>query len=161
MKVVYIIFIDCFVVCHPFHVSHFCSAKTRWPTAHPPGGATFDHAHGQGLARSSPLARDLQRQCLGVSSHRVLEHAKRTDCLMRLEIQKEKPTWRSGCEEYNVVHNNSLDFADALCEALRVGKLPRQEGMSSKKPGLQDVRGLAVTGSATSVWIGFLVSYKW
>ncbi|CAL1159210.1 unnamed protein product [Cladocopium goreaui] len=46
--------------------------------------------------------------------------------------------WRG--PEYNVVHNNSLDFADALCDALGVGKLPRTEAHAEERKGLQEVR---------------------
>ena len=39
-----------------------------------------------------------------------------------------------------MVHNNSLDFADALCDALGVGKLPRTEAHAEERKGLQEVR---------------------
>lgn len=45
-------------------------------------------------------------------------------------------------EEYNLVHNNSLDFADALCEALGVGRLPRQGAAPACSKGPSDIRGL-------------------
>ena len=38
-----------------------------------------------------------------------------------------------------MVHNNSLDFADALCDGLGVGKLPRTE-LHHERKGLQEVR---------------------
>ncbi|OLP82574.1 Desumoylating isopeptidase 2 [Symbiodinium microadriaticum] len=44
------------------------------------------------------------------------------------------PTWRGS--EFNAIHNNSLDFADAFLQQLGVGRLPRELGESgASSPG--------------------------
>lgn len=46
--------------------------------------------------------------------------------------------WRG--PEYNMIHNNCLDFGDALCDALGVGPLPRRAGVSVHSKASADLR---------------------
>lgn len=39
-----------------------------------------------------------------------------------------------------MIHNNCLDFGDALCDALGVGPLPRRAGMSVHSKASADLR---------------------
>ena len=40
-----------------------------------------------------------------------------------------------------MIHNNCLDFGDALCDALGVGPLPRRAGVSVHSKASADLRG--------------------
>ena len=40
-----------------------------------------------------------------------------------------------------MIHNNCLDFGDALCDALGVGPLPRRAGVSVHSKAGADLRG--------------------
>ena len=50
---------------------------------------------------------------------------------LRISLRSQK----KGGKEYNVVHNNCLDFADAFCLALGVGKLPRSSPARRERGG--------------------------
>lgn len=52
-------------------------------------------------------------------------------------------------QEYNMIHNNCLDFGDALCNALGVGPLPRRAGVSVHSKASADLRGW--------VWLGLWI----
>ncbi|CAJ1437577.1 unnamed protein product [Effrenium voratum] len=98
-------------------------------------GYNFVEEEVSGISESKPRRRPEHSYCVTLEMGRCsLSEEEVSQLLARM-----CPAWRG--PEYNDVHNNCLDFCDALCCALGVGVLPRprdRDGRDVKEAKRQD-----------------------